>query len=170
MSDTEDDQELYEVERILAERQRNNEGTKYLVKWKGYPDEECTWEGSEAFTQDETLRDWRKQQASGDVLDEYNLRALEERMRVFAEDCLQGEDEEVSVNNIGGTTTRTSEPDKDFLFKDDENMYRNELGEADEASSRSDESDTTTSTDDESGRPTKRARIVSIARLRISND
>jgi len=99
MSDTEDDQELYEVERILAERVRGIEDTKYLVKWKGYPDEECTWEGSEAFTQDETLKDWRKQQASGDVLDEYNLRALEERMRVFAEDRIQSDDEEVGVDN-----------------------------------------------------------------------
>jgi hypothetical protein len=33
----------FEVERILDKRSVNR-GTQYLVKWKGYPDEESTWE------------------------------------------------------------------------------------------------------------------------------
>src|SRR4051794_17636379 len=35
--------EEYEVERIFAERKRYNR-SKFLVKWKGYPDSDNTWE------------------------------------------------------------------------------------------------------------------------------
>ena len=37
--------EEYEVERILAQRQvgRNGRVTEYLVKWVGYPNEDCSW-------------------------------------------------------------------------------------------------------------------------------
>src|SRR3954465_4667867 len=38
-----DDGEEYEVERIIAERKRYNR-SEFLVKWKGYPDSDNTWE------------------------------------------------------------------------------------------------------------------------------
>ena len=34
----------YEVEQILAEEQRNNGETFFLIKWKGYSDLDNTWE------------------------------------------------------------------------------------------------------------------------------
>jgi Chromo (CHRromatin Organisation MOdifier) domain len=34
---------LYEVEKILTS-QKIGQGTQYLVKWKGYPESENTWE------------------------------------------------------------------------------------------------------------------------------
>ena len=42
----EDEEETeFEVEKILQHRTSSNQGpTEYLVKWKGYPDEENTWE------------------------------------------------------------------------------------------------------------------------------
>ncbi|KIW28897.1 uncharacterized protein PV07_04752 [Cladophialophora immunda] len=77
------DQE-FEVERILAERERNSE-TKYLVKWKGYGDEESTWEPKRHFIGRKILKCWAKQRKKGDFLDEQQLESLEGRMKVFAE-------------------------------------------------------------------------------------
>lgn len=49
--DTEDDGEggdLYEVERIVTDRRNPLTGEReFLVKWKGYPENESTWEPSE---------------------------------------------------------------------------------------------------------------------------
>ena len=37
--------EVFDVERIIAQR-RVGRGTQYLVKWLGYPNEDCSWEPS----------------------------------------------------------------------------------------------------------------------------
>ena len=44
-----DDSGEYEVESILAHRQTKAGKKKYLVKWKGYTFEECTWEPASNF-------------------------------------------------------------------------------------------------------------------------
>jgi Chromo (CHRromatin Organisation MOdifier) domain len=41
---------LYEVEKILSSR-KVRRGTQYLVKWKGYPELENTWEPEQNLTQ-----------------------------------------------------------------------------------------------------------------------
>jgi hypothetical protein len=43
--------ELYEVETILRHRRRGR-GYQYLLKWKGYPISEATWESEQAFSDD----------------------------------------------------------------------------------------------------------------------
>ena len=40
---TENEEQLYEVERILN-RKKIKGKYKYLIKWKGYSMKECTWE------------------------------------------------------------------------------------------------------------------------------
>ncbi|KAJ9653226.1 hypothetical protein H2198_007584 [Neophaeococcomyces mojaviensis] len=157
MSDTVADPELYEVERVLAEQDWGDEGRKYLVKWKGYPDEECTWEGSDAFTQGETLKCWWQQQASGDVLDEFELLALGERMKQFNEGQNQ-----TSVH-LESVKAGTSGQDlgADFEASGDDENYYGSMDEADENQPTSDLSDVARSIDDESLRPKKRARVVS---------
>ena len=39
----------YEIETILAQRKTKSGKMRYLVKWKGYTFEECTWVGKQAF-------------------------------------------------------------------------------------------------------------------------
>jgi hypothetical protein len=45
--------ELYHVERIIASR---HTGTQLLVKWRGYPEDESTWELRSSFSQPDELR------------------------------------------------------------------------------------------------------------------
>jgi chromo domain-containing protein 1 len=52
-------QSEYEVETICCEEEFED-GVKYLVKWKGYPDERCSWETGEMFNYEETLRKWKR--------------------------------------------------------------------------------------------------------------
>lgn len=56
-SSEEDNEEVYEVQRILAEESNGNE-MLYLVRWKDYADEECTWEAKASFDDPLTLQEW----------------------------------------------------------------------------------------------------------------
>ena len=44
-------EEVYEVETILKHR-RQGRGYQYLLKWKGYPITDATWESESAFSDD----------------------------------------------------------------------------------------------------------------------
>ena len=53
-----DGEEEFEVERILDKRIRKREKrgtTEYLVKWKGYPDHDATWESKTGLIHAEEL-------------------------------------------------------------------------------------------------------------------
>ena len=54
---------VYEVERILARRTRGHGRIEYLVKWKGYPNEDCTWEPKRGLSCPELLREFEEQQS-----------------------------------------------------------------------------------------------------------
>lgn len=59
--EVDDDGDIYEVNRILAERKSDKDGvTYYLVLWKGYGDEEAQWECAEAFCNPDTLKEWEQ--------------------------------------------------------------------------------------------------------------
>ncbi|KIV92613.1 hypothetical protein PV10_03887 [Exophiala mesophila] len=77
-----EDEELFRVERILAERVEADEKI-YLVKWAGYPDDQCTWEPKESFTELETITDWETQRNKGGLLDEEEVAAVQMRMDAF---------------------------------------------------------------------------------------
>ncbi|PYI30640.1 hypothetical protein BP00DRAFT_372707 [Aspergillus indologenus CBS 114.80] len=49
----------YDVEEVLAEH-RFDDGIRYLVQWAGYPPERNSWEPSDAFTDRQTMIDWRR--------------------------------------------------------------------------------------------------------------
>ena len=78
-SSEEDDEEVYEVQRILAEESNGNE-MMYLVRWKGYEDEDCTWEPKASFEFPVTLQEWLRQRDAGDFLPSPELEALRSRM------------------------------------------------------------------------------------------
>ena len=55
----------YTVEKVLHHKQslepHHNGGWLFKVKWKGYPDSECTWESEDNFIEKQCLRDyWNK--------------------------------------------------------------------------------------------------------------
>ena len=50
----------YEVESVLSELEAPDGQLKYLVKWRGYPIERCSWEPADSFNTPETLADWAK--------------------------------------------------------------------------------------------------------------
>lgn len=79
------DEDIYEVERILAEKVTVVGELKYLVKWENYMDEECTWEPAGNFTDQQTiLTQWQRLKAAGDTLDEFEVQAIQRRMDEFA--------------------------------------------------------------------------------------
>ena len=57
--DDEDDDEVYEVEQIEGERTRRRK-TEYLVKWKGYPASENSWEPDTCILDTQLITDFRK--------------------------------------------------------------------------------------------------------------
>lgn len=81
-----EEEATYEVERILAQEVYDGGQTLYLVKWRGYPDEECTWEPAEHFSTPDTLIEWKRQYEMGDYLDDERVRDLQARMNAWALD------------------------------------------------------------------------------------
>lgn len=77
-----DEAEVFDVERILAERIEDGI-TKYLVKWQNYPDDQCTWEPVESFDTTETLATWNKQKELGDVLEADDLQRIQRQMDAY---------------------------------------------------------------------------------------
>ena len=55
------EEEVYEIETILNHRKRGR-GHQYLIKWKGYPISDASWEPEQGFSDD------------GDTLKRYKLR------------------------------------------------------------------------------------------------
>ncbi|KIW92986.1 uncharacterized protein Z519_06835 [Cladophialophora bantiana CBS 173.52] len=80
-SNVDDDSDIYNLERILYQREVNGK-PMFLTKWEGYGDAECTWEPSEHFSED-ILAEWEQQRDSGDFLPPEQVAEVEERMEAF---------------------------------------------------------------------------------------
>ncbi|RKP25845.1 hypothetical protein SYNPS1DRAFT_28431 [Syncephalis pseudoplumigaleata] len=62
--DEAEEEGVYEVEAIVGSRKRKGR-QQYLIKWKGYPDEENTWEDVNNVHAEDLVEDyWRKHEAS----------------------------------------------------------------------------------------------------------
>jgi hypothetical protein len=59
-------EEEYIVEAIVDEKGRGR-SKKYLVKWRGYPESENTWEGAANVEDTEALDVWTKRKEGGEV-------------------------------------------------------------------------------------------------------
>ena len=89
--------EEYEVEEILAHRSTRGGNKKYLVKWKGYTFEECTWEPAKNF-KTHTLRDYHAKRkadkddesASEDEAETLAAMASAQRAEAFPRSCKNG--------------------------------------------------------------------------------
>ena len=58
-----DQEDEYEVEAILDERAGKRGSKEYLIKWRGWPIEDATWEGTAALTGCKAiLREWKAKQ------------------------------------------------------------------------------------------------------------
>ena len=78
----------YEVERILHQKVFETEdGTRelrYLIKWVGYSDEECTYEPKKNFNTPSILKDWQIAWKNGDTLDQFEVESIEAQMAAFS--------------------------------------------------------------------------------------
>ena len=59
MSSSSDSEEVYKVEDIKGHKKKGNK-TYYLIKWKGYPDSENTWEPEENLSCPEILKRYQQ--------------------------------------------------------------------------------------------------------------
>ena len=84
----------YEIETILAHRKTKSGKMRYLVKWKGYTFEECTWEPEENF----------KRQ----TIDLYNRRRKEGKEEESDSD---DEHQTMMTASVTEMKTATAEPD-----------------------------------------------------------
>jgi len=107
MSSEEDEDDVYDVERILAEKDDDLGEHVYLVKWDGYPDEECTWEPAEHFTDPDALRQWAAQKARGDTLDAYDVPRIQDQMDAFSARQDKEADGEVDGDDKGSQASST---------------------------------------------------------------
>ena len=63
-----DNQEEYEVEKILDSRQfSRRQKLQYLVKWKGYPDSDNEWVNKKDVHMDEAIREFKNQNPTADT-------------------------------------------------------------------------------------------------------
>ncbi|KAL8844132.1 MAG: hypothetical protein Q9176_001538 [Flavoplaca citrina] len=58
---SEEKDEPYNLEAVLAEKTNENGKKRYLVKWEGYDNHRNTWEKKKHFQFEQTLLDWRDQ-------------------------------------------------------------------------------------------------------------
>jgi len=105
-----DEDNEYEIERILAEKIDDENNHVYLVKWDGYPDEECTWEPAENFTHPDALREWAAQKARGDTLDTYDLQRIQDQMDAFKARADAGSEQEEEDGPSRGSSVDRDEP------------------------------------------------------------
>lgn len=68
------------VERILHEKLGNDGITQYLVKWEGFPYEQCSYEPVEHFNSQETLNKWRNQREHDTRLSQSDVERIEAQM------------------------------------------------------------------------------------------
>jgi len=58
--DSGSDEEVYTVEKIVAERESAKRGKEYRVKWSGYGSDEDTWEPEEHLKDNVKLAEWKR--------------------------------------------------------------------------------------------------------------
>ena len=77
----------YVVDKIIAQsepEEGEDEEEMYLVRWEGYPDDQCTWEPRESFLSDETLERWQREQAENHILSQDEVDEIQEKMGNYA--------------------------------------------------------------------------------------
>eukprot|EP00455_Lapot_gusevi_P009663 TRINITY_DN14340_c0_g1_i2.p1 TRINITY_DN14340_c0_g1~~TRINITY_DN14340_c0_g1_i2.p1 ORF type:complete len:353 (+),score=51.01 TRINITY_DN14340_c0_g1_i2:91-1149(+) len=63
-SSSDSDKSIFEVERVLDSRTRHRR-REYLVKWKGYPMEDCTWEPLSNFFDKSPIQEFESNRKTG---------------------------------------------------------------------------------------------------------
>jgi hypothetical protein len=57
----EDDEEMFEFEKIVEEKKKRNGKSIFRVRWKNYLAEDDTWEPAESFSDPKFISDFRKE-------------------------------------------------------------------------------------------------------------
>ena len=131
MSDDELDEDVFIVERILAERYDPVEQkAQYLIKWENYGDEECTWEPVENFNTKEVLLQWRDQKQRGDALDSNDLARIQNLMDDFQARMAQdsaGDGMDIESDDDLTDTKKVSRPVRDPESPVDHSRHEKDL-------------------------------------------
>ncbi|KAL8895372.1 MAG: hypothetical protein Q9192_003672 [Flavoplaca navasiana] len=117
---SEEKDEPYNLEAVLAEKTNENGKKRYLVKWEGYDNHRNTWEKKKHFQFEQTLLDWRdqKMQITRGRVKAFNVDAWEREVELIrkATEKRRARRREkkislgISVDEWPGTEAALSEP------------------------------------------------------------
>lgn len=96
-----EDEMNFVVEKILHEKRESDGTIRYLVKWEGFPYEQCSYEPLEHFNSQETLKSWRDKHDTG--LEQAEVHRIEARMAHFKQNESLQVEEILHQKKWGGT-------------------------------------------------------------------
>ena len=83
LSSESEQEEVYEVDRILAQKEFEDGQERFLVRWVGYPDERSTWEPTNSFLNPQTLISWAHDLLTGNVPSVAEVEEIQARIDAF---------------------------------------------------------------------------------------
>nr|ACO15651.1 Chromobox protein homolog 1 [Caligus clemensi] len=109
VSDTEEEEEEYSVEKVLDKRVGKKGKVEYLLKWKGYGEEDNSWEPKENLDCDALIESFEKPRKSSKKDKSSSVVSKKEPRKSSKEDCPRGFDRNLDPDRIIGASIYSDE-------------------------------------------------------------